>query len=352
MDALEQIIERVQQARADKRPLAIRGGGSKDWYGSAAPQGEVLDVSGHRGIVDYEPSELVITARCGTPLSEIEATVAAQRQMLAFEPPRYGAASTIGGIIAAGLSGPRRATAGAARDFVLGTRLLDGHGRHLRFGGTVMKNVAGYDVSRLLAGSLGVLGVISEVSLKVLPLPQAEATLCFELDQATALNKLNTWGGQPLPLSGSTWLDGILHLRLSGAAAAVASACAKLGGKRMDDATAAAFWASLRDQTHHFFASNAPLWRLSVAATAAPIDGTALVEWGGAQRWLRGNADAAALRTAAHSAGGHATLFRHPTDDTPRFTPLAPALAAIHRRLKAEFDPQGIFNPQRLTPEF
>jgi len=337
--------------RTTQTPLRIRGGGTKDWYGQAL-HGDVLDTRVNSGIVSYEPTELVITARCGTPLAEIESLLAQHHQMLAFEPPRY-AASTIGGVVASALSGPRRASAGAVRDFVLGAVLMDGRGEILRFGGQVMKNVAGYDVSRLLAGSLGTLGLILEVSLKVLPVPLREASLRFEMSEIDALRRLNEWAGQPLPISASCWHQGVLSLRLSGADAAVVAAQRRLGGQVLDDGEAAAFWASLRDQTHAYFAGGS-LWRMSVPshASAIVLHGEQLIEWGGAQRWLKLAEDgvdrASAIRRSAAAAGGHATLFRGGDKSVGVFHPLAPAVAAIHKRLKQSFDPNGIFNPGRM----
>lgn len=360
LDAYRDAIHRATEART---PLCLRGGGSKDFYGQQ-PSGDVLDTRGYAGIVDYDPAELVITARCGTPLSEIEATLAEHRQMLAFEPPHFSAAgtATLGGAVAAGLSGPRRQSAGALRDFVLGAQLMDGRGDIMNFGGQVMKNVAGYDVSRLLAGSLGTLGLILEVSLKVLPIPFDDATLCFALSQDDALDKLNTWGGQPLPVAASAWHDGMLHVRLSGAAAAVRAAREKLGGDAVDTAEAAVLWQALREQAHGFFApaqAGRALWRIAVPTTAAvlPLPGAQLVEWGGGQRWWVGPDNGVAtastadtVRAAAQAAGGHATLFRHGDKAVGVFTPLASPLMAIHQRLKATFDPAGIFNPQRMYP--
>lgn len=354
---MQQILERLQDqvrgAAADQRPLRIRGGGTKDWYGQRL-DGEILDTRAYSGIVDYEPTELVITARCGTPLAEIEAVLAERKQMLAFEPPHFGERATIGGTIAAGLSGPRRANSGALRDFVLGARLLDGKGEVLTFGGQVMKNVAGYDVSRLLAGSLGTLGMLLEVSVKVLPLAYREATLRFDMNEVDAIRRLNEWGGQPLPLSGSCWIEGVLALRLSGAQAAVDAAVRALGtahgGTIMADC--AGFWADLREQRHAFFNGDAPLWRLSVPSTAGALDlGPQLIEWGGAQRWLRADGDAATaqrIRAAVAGCGGHATLFRGGDKSIGVFQPLAPALMKIHERLKAGFDPSNIFNPGRM----
>ena len=334
-----------------KRPLRIRGGGSKDFYGGVLA-GEVLDTRAHAGIVNYEPTELVVTARAGTPLAELEAALAGQRQCLACEPPDHGGA-TVGGAVAAGLSGPRRATAGSLRDFVLGVQLMDGEGRLLHFGGEVMKNVAGFDVSRLMTGSLGTLGLILEVSLKVLPQPAGDATLRFELPQDKALDAMNQWAGRPLPLVASCWQDGILTLRLAGAQAAVSAACAKLGGERVGEAEAVPFWTALREQTAEFFAGDLPLWRLSVPSVTPPLDlpGSALLEWGGAQRWLRADADATHLYQIATQAGGHAALFRGGDKSSGVFAPLTPALMDVHRRLKRGFDPHGVFNPGRLYPD-
>jgi glycolate oxidase FAD binding subunit len=352
MDAtLQQFKERIASATAMKTPLQLRGGGTKDWYGQQAI-GELFDTRSYTGIVSYDPTELVITARCGTTLQEIENTLNQHRQMLAFEPPHFSEDSTIGGVVACGLSGPRRAAVGAVRDFVLGTTLMNGHGEMLHFGGQVMKNVAGYDVSRLLIGSLGTLGLILDVSLKVLPKSFAQTTRCFEMDQAEALHRVNEWGAQPLPISASAWCDGILSVRLSGAQAAVRSAELKLGGAVPDDADL--FWQSLRDHTHPFFADDhtphTPLWRLSVPSTTPVMlnPSVQLIEWGGAQRWLITNADAAQIRIAVEHAGGHATLFKGGDKNVGVFHPLAPALAAIHRNLKASFDPAGIFNPGRM----
>lgn len=339
----------------ERKPLRIRGGGSKDFYGGPLV-GDVLDTSAHAGIVSYEPTELVITARCGTPLAEVESALAARRQFLACEPPRFGNA-TVGGAVAAGLSGPRRAAVGSLRDFVLGIRIMDGEGRVLKFGGEVMKNVAGFDVSRLMTGSLGTLGLILDVSLKVLPLPAGDASLRFEMPQDKALGAMNRWAGQPLPLVASCWQDGVLTVHLSGAQAAVAAACRKLGGEPLTVAAADEFWNGLREQSAPFFAGDALLWRLSVPSVTAPLElpGAQLIEWGGAQRWLRGDADASQLRQAAAGAGGHATLFRGGQGEQRSagvFAPLQPALMEVHRRLKQSFDPYGVFNPGRMYPEF
>jgi glycolate oxidase FAD binding subunit len=347
---LKNFRERIAHASSSKTPLRIRGSGSKDWYG-CAPQGEVMNTSDYRGIISYEPTELVITVRCGTPLYEIEAALAEQGQMLAFEPPHFGADTTIGGVVASGLAGPRRQAAGGVRDFVLGTTLMDGHGEALRFGGQVMKNVAGYDVSRLLAGSLGMLGLILEVSLKVMPRPQTESTLRLALDQEEALRRMNQWGGQPLPVSATAWHDGVLMVRLSGAHAAVQAAALRIGGEVLPQDVASEYWSGLREQRHAFFAGDgAPLWRLAVptVASALPHPGPQLVEWGGGQRWLRSADSAESMQALALQHGGHATLFRGGAREQSVFQPLAPAIHAIHRNLKNAFDPAGIFNPGRM----
>ena len=372
--------EQVREAHARGTPLAIRGSGSKDFYGRPVA-GEALDVTNHAGVLRYEPAELVLTARAGTPLAEIENLLAANNQMLAFEPPHFGPGATLGGAIACGFSGPRRATHGAARDFVLGVRLIDGRGRALHFGGEVMKNVAGYDVSRLMVGALGTLGVLTEISLKVLPRPAAEMTLRFECGETLAIETMNCWLGRPLPLSALAWVGGALWVRLSGAEAAVRAAAAALGGETVGDTVPGAgawstevlgaeargseamraeavddgpaFWRAAREQTAPFFArDDLPLWRLSVPSTAPPLalPGRQALTWAGAQRWLKSDADAATVRDAAAQAGGHANLFRAGAtgpEDAP-FPPLPAALAELHLRLKRVFDPQGILNPGRL----
>ena len=355
MDAqIKEWAERIAAAAGAGRSFCIRGGGTKDFYGQP-PSGEVLATNAWRGIVSYEPTELVVTARAGTPLVELETALREKGQCLPFEPPHFGAGATVGGMVAAGLSGPRRSAVGAVRDYVLGVKMLDGKGELLAFGGQVMKNVAGYDVPRLMAGSLGTLGLMTEVSLKVLPLPMAGMTLRFAMGETEALKKLNEWGGKPLPVAASVWHDGALTLRLAGAVAAVRAARQTLGGEEVGDA--GAFWQSIREQTHPYFAGGTPLWRLSVASVAPPIccSGTTLIEWGGALRWLRGDQGAEQVRTLAASAGGHATLFRSDAalkNAAGAFQPLSPVLAKIHRNLKQAFDPAGVFNRGRMYPDF
>ena len=365
-DLIESIAERVRAAAAATAPLRIRGGGSKDFYGEAL-LGDVLDTSALTGVVSYEPSELVVTARAGTPLAELEALLAAQGQSLPFEPPHFSAGSTVGGMVASGLSGPARASVGAVRDYVLGLKLLNGKGEHLTFGGQVMKNVAGYDVSRLMVGAMGTLGLMTEISLKVLPVAPLEATLHFECSQAQALDWLNAWGAQPLPLNASCWVEdkgvGTLYLRLRGAKAAVEAACKtlgdKFGGKQGNNAEVAGDWQACRNQTLPWFdeRSNAQdLWRLSVPQTAPVLDlpDTPLIEWHGGQRWVRASAEHAQhLRSVAAAVGGSATLFiaanSRKTWATGRFDALKPPLDRIHRDLKREFDPAGVFNRGRMS---
>jgi glycolate oxidase FAD binding subunit len=351
-EVIEGYADRIRAAVAEKRPLRLRGGGSKDFYGQSL-EGELFDTRAYAGIVAYEPTELVITVRCGTPLAELESALRERGQQLAFEPPHFGPDATVGGMLAAGLSGPRRQAAGAVRDFVLGVRMLDGRGNDLSFGGQVMKNVAGFDVSRPLAGSLGTLGLILEVSLKVPPLPVAEATLRLEAPEDRAIAMLNQWGGKPLPISACAWSDGELALRLSGAASAVKAARAAIGGALMEPDPAQRFWLGVREQTDPFFRNDAPLWRLSVPSVTPPLalSGQQLIEWGGALRWLSSKADARTIREAAARAGGHATLFRASDKSAGVFTPLTPPLAKINRNLKQAFDPAGVFNPGRMYPD-
>ncbi len=373
------LIDAVRQAAAEGRTLRLRGGGSKDFWGQSLT-GEVLDTRAYQGIVSYEPSELVVTARCGTPLAELEATLAEKGQCLAFEPPHFGEGATVGGMVAAGLSGPARATAGAVRDYVLGARFINGLGEHLTFGGQVMKNVAGYDVSRLMAGSWGTLGLITAVSLKVLPVAPAEATLmCAGLAQADALALLHRWGGQPLPLNASAWVRDTtaqpvadyLFVRLRGAVAAVQSAIGKMSAdalalgaqvQQMDADEAAQDWRASGDQAMPFFDAPAPdacLWRLSVPQTAPVLDlpFATYIEWQGAQRWLWAPAAAAfSIRTAAQAAGGHATLFRASAAhaDADKLvgvnSPLDPVQQRIQQQLQQQFDPKGVFATGRLYP--
>jgi glycolate oxidase FAD binding subunit len=365
-DLTNDLVTQIRDTAAAGGRLTIEGGASKRWYGNPVQNGAVLRTTGHTGIVDYDPAELVLTARAGTPLAELEQVLADRGQMLAFEPPRHSvngvSGATLGGAVATALSGPGRAFAGGVRDFVLGLHVIDGKGDVLKFGGQVMKNVAGYDVSRLMTGSLGVLGLISQVSLKVLPVPPATATLRFEMDAARANDQINAWSGRPLPLSATAWQAGVLHVRLSGARAAVDSAIQQLGGVRFNEVDAASLWTSLRDQSAAFFSqgsATAVLWRLSLpqtarVVTAQDIQGAddQLIEWGGAQRWVWSDDAAEKVRDLARSLGGHAVCFDNRQAQRigllEVFDRPSAALMAVHQRLKQTFDPQGVFNPGRL----
>lgn len=366
------LADQIRAAQSDGACLRVRGAGSKDFYGERL-DGDILDTRTLSGVLSYEPSELVVTVLAGTPLVELESLLAERGQYLAFEPPHFGVGATVGGMVGAGLSGPARVAAGAVRDHVLGVQMLNGLGQSLRFGGQVMKNVAGYDVSRVLAGSLGTLGVITEVSLKVLPRPVAEATLRFTSTQTDSLRRLNRWAGLPLPINASCWHpmpgqqesgsdQGQLHLRLRGAQAAVEAACQQLKGERLAPDLAQAFWQSVREQTADFFACgpDACLWRLSVPDTAAelPLGGLdTVVEWGGALRWVKAPASRAqALREAAQAVGGQAMLFRRAVQVSatwPTFLhPMAEPLQRIERALREQFDPAGVFSHARLASTF
>lgn len=348
-DRSASLQDRVREAAAHKTPLHIMGGNTKHFYGRAI-NGTHLPVREHCGIISYQPSELVITARGGTPLAEIEAALGEHRQMLAFEPPHFGADATLAGAIACGLSGPRRPYAGAVRDFVLGVKILNGKGEVLKFGGEVMKNVAGFDVSRLMAGALGTLGVLLEISLKVLPKPQIELTLSFQTTAQEAIALLNILNARPLS---AACHDGeTLRVRLFGSDTAVRAAHQKIGGI-VDDA-GNAFWERVREHKHGFFNDSAPLWRLSAPPATLPLNlpGQWLIDWGGAQRWLKNPLPAEVIRETVTRLGGHATLFRNGERKGQVFHPLPPAMLAIHKRLKFAFDPHGILNPGRLYADF
>ncbi|GAC1304933.1 MAG: glycolate oxidase subunit GlcE [Steroidobacteraceae bacterium] len=356
---LNRLAGRVADGYHSGTPFEILGGGTKRFYGNE-PCGEPLAMEGLSGISAYEPAELFITALAGTRVTELEEVLAASGQNLAFEPPRFGPAGTVGGMVAAGLAGPARSSAGPLRDFLLGATIVNGTGQVLTFGGQVIKNVAGYDLSRIFAGSMGILGLICEVSLKVVPASAASRTLSFDLDQEAALRQLNRWAGKSLPLSASAWYEGRLVVRLSGASAAVDGAHRQLGGIAQEEHEAEIWWSDLRDQRHEFFTLDDAqlsrgeiLWRLSVPDTAPRLlmTGRQMIEWGGAQRWLRTDAPAPAVRAAAATMGGHATLIRAADKSAGAFAGVAPGLMEVHRRLKRSFDPGRIFNPGRLYAE-
>jgi len=345
---IEDWQDRIKAAAARGERLAIRGSGSKSFLQSApaATATAAIDTRAHAGIVEYEPNELAIVVRCGTPLAEVEQAMAAAGQMLAFEPPHFGDAATVGGAVATGLSGPRRPYAGSLRDYVLGGKLVDGKGDHLAFGGKVMKNVAGFDVSRLLAGSMGTLGVITEVAFKCLPLPKARQTRVFELDAAAAINAMNRWYAEANPVTASAWVDGKLYLRLAGAEPAVSAAAQRLGGEPL--AADETWWQDWREQRHAFFAGDDAVLRVSSRSVAPPVSGldhaAQAIDWGGAQRWLRAPLSVlAAARDWALAHGGQAALFRGAGVAADRTVAQAAALVAVQQKIKASFDPYQVF---------
>jgi len=344
---VSELTDRIRKAAAERKPLRIRGSGSKDFYGYRL-EGDVLHVSGYRGVIDYEPSELVLTARAGTPLSEIDRVLAEGGQMLACEPPSFGPDATLGGCVASGFSGPRRAASGSVRDFVLGVRVLNAQGEDLRFGGQVMKNVAGFDASRLMAGSFGTLAVILEASLKVQPRPEEEQTVRLEMTQAKAIDTMNRWAGQPLPISATCYSESALYARLSGSGRTIAAARERLGGTGVDHGSD--FWSSVRE--HRLPSLQGRLWRLSVRPTTPPLDlpGQHTVEWNGSLRWIATDAAEDQVHQAARNAGGHATLFRGAQGSA--IMRLDAGVSALNRRIKQALDPEGIFGPHRLHAEF
>jgi glycolate oxidase FAD binding subunit len=358
--AIHQFQEQIKEAISNRQVLKISGGDTKSWYGDTA-QGKSLSTLNHLGILDYQPEELVITVRSGTSLAEVEATLAEKNQYFPFEPPHFGGQATIGGMVAAGLAGPGRGQYGNLRDFVLGVNVMDGTGQTLSFGGKVMKNVAGYDVSRLMPGSLGTLALLLEVSIKVLPRPAKTMTLKFQIHQGQAITQMNSWASQPLPLSASTWVNNELWIRLAGASAAVDAALIKMNqilpAEEIDPKIAEAFWLSIREQQHAFFtSSDLPLWRFSVAPLSLPLpfEHPMMLEWLGGQRWVKSNISPVEARALAHENGGHATLFRGPKD--PNYTvftpltnnPLTAPLEIVQQRVRKAFDPHGIFQTGRM----
>ena len=357
-DIIDQYINTIRTAAKSKTPLFIRGGGSKDFYGNSINRDghDIFSTTAYTGIIDYDPTELVMTARAGTSLADLETELQKQNQMLGFEPPHFGPEATLGGCVASGLSGPRRIYVGAARDFVLGIRMLDGNGSNLYFGGKVIKNVAGYDISRLITGSMGTLGLLLEVSIKVLPIPPFELTLRMQMKEAEAIERMNQWAGKPLPISATCFYENNLTLRLSGAESAVRAARAKLGGELISDG--AVFWNSIREQTHPFFQSGSSLWRLSLKSNAPPLKllGQQLIEWGGALRWLacsgeHMDTEENIVRSESILADGNATLFRSNKRSDSVFHPPGPQMIKIYQRIKEKFDPVGIFNPGRMFRE-
>ncbi|WP_352337364.1 glycolate oxidase subunit GlcE [Psychrobacter sp. 16-MNA-CIBAN-0192] len=346
-DISQQLIEQVKQASNDGTKLRIVGGGSKNFMGRQI-EGEPLSIAEHTGIVSYEPIELVLTARAGTPLVDINAALAEHNQRLAFEPPLFDGRATLGGTLACHLSGPGRPWNGSIRDHVLGSRLINGRAEELRFGGQVMKNVAGYDVSRMQAGAMGTLGVISEVSLKIMPKPAVSMTLKQEMSSPQAIETMNRLAGQAKPLTAACWFDNHLYLRIEGARSAVDSTITQWQGSILENGTD--LWNQLREQQLAYFADDMPLWRFSVNSNAPHFlpEAEWLIDWGGSQRWLRGDFVAAELEVLATSAGGQVSLYRGGDRLQDVFHTQPTALRQLHQRLKHAFDPQGIFNPGRL----
>ena len=350
-DISKTLQQQIMVAHESNTALQIIGGNTKSFYGRT-PNGEPLYIHDHNGIINYEPTELVMTARAGTPLKEIEAALDKNNQMLPFEPPRFGEAATLGGTIACNFSGPRRPYAGAARDFVLGVKIINGRGEILSFGGEVMKNVAGYDVSRLMCGALGTLGVLLEISLKVLPCNETEITLTKELDEQSALDEIVSCTASSIPLSASLYDGSHLHLRLCGTSKSVIKAKQTIGGDELDNSHL--FWSKINEHSHPFFDSSLPLWRISLAPNSPPlkIKGKTLIDWGGAQRWLVTDEPADKIRELADKANGHAVLFRNGDRQQQIFHPLQEKVLSIHKNLKQSFDPRNILNLGRMYKEF
>ena len=360
-DTLKAWQAQVREAQANATPLRIRGAGTKDFYGTGV--GEVLDTRTHAGVIDYEPTELVVTVRTGTPWAELERVLNERQQCLPFEPPFVAQGATVGGVINAGLTGAARVYVGGIRDYVLGAHLLNAQGDVLKFGGQVMKNVAGYDVSRLLVGSMGTLGVMTQVSLKVLPQPKAMQTLHVVCDFQTAQVLCRRFLVKPIAVTGSAWCNGVLTVRLAGMAAAVSAGVTMLddwareliGGAfiQMDAVQAAAFWGMLQEQDHpHFSAAPSDehaLWRTVLPSA---VDGltvhadTGLAMWGGMLRWLWAAED---LTASFKAAGGHATCYRRAVSGREHMGSSALLNEqALQTAVKAQFDPQQIFNRHRF----
>ena len=351
-DLTQQLQGQLQRCIKQKTAVCILGGGSKSFYGCQQPEGlEEFNVSGHEGIVSYAPTELVVTVRAGTKVKHVNEVLAECGQFLPFDPPELQGEATIGGTLACGFSGPSRPYTGSARDYILGTNVLNGKGEYLRLGGEVMKNVAGYDVSRLMVGAMGTLGVILQASIKVLPVAQRETTLIFHLERDSALDFMGELAARPLPVSASLFYGDILLVRLSGTEAGVDSAYRALGGERLPSTDK--IWRSLREFEHPFFQTELPLWRISLPALAKPeLPGEVLIDWGGAQWWLRSDADGNSIRKAVARCGGHATMFRGGDRKAEVFHPLTPAMLALQERIRDSFDPDKLLNPGRMFPAY
>ena len=347
LDKSKELALHVRDAISRKYELNIIGGDSKRFYGGDI-KGESISIAEHSGVINYQPNELVISARAGTPLKEIESVLAEKKQRLLFEPPHYGNTATIGGTVAANMNGPTRPWTGGVKDAVLGVKIINGNGEVLRFGGEVMKNVAGYDVSRLMVGSMGTLGILLEVSMKVLPLENKTITLMYELTEEKAIHRCNELNRQYLPLSAMSYYDNVLYVRLSGHEASVDAAYKTLGGELLNDAN---FWFSIREQSHSFFKQQGNLWRISVPAATLSmqeLSTKSFIDWGGAQRWLISDMSAEEIREITAAVSGHATLFRRGDKNNDVFHSLTNNQKALHQMIKQAFDPHGIFNPGRM----
>jgi glycolate oxidase FAD binding subunit len=340
------LAERIANAYHEQRQIKIEGQQSKSFLALNC-EAEAISTLEHNDIISYEPSELVVTVRSGTRITDLQSVLARYQQTLAFDPPCFDNKGTIGGTIAVGLSGPARAWTGAARDFVLGTRVINGKGEVLKFGGQVMKNVAGYDASRLMTGAYGTLGLILDLSIKVLPIPEHTVTLVQELSADQAIELTNGLSGKPLPITGTCWINNRLYIRMAGSEASLSAAAATIGGEIYEDAE---FWNTIRDQQHDFFTHS--YWRLAVppATPMPPLKGQWLIEWGGAQRWLHTEELPHTISQAAHDAGGHAEQWKHPDQEFLR-PELDPGLNKYHQRLKDVFDPGRILNQGILYPD-
>lgn len=366
-DLTDQLVSQVQSAYQNRQALAIQGNGSKLFLIHQVP-GQRLSTASHQGIVNYLPSELTITVRSGTLLSDLKEVLTENGQMLAFEPPQFSANATIGGTIAAGLSGPSRPFTGSARDFVLGCKIINGRGELLQFGGEVMKNVAGYDLSRLVTGSYGSLGLILEVSLKLLPLPSREQSISFSLQLNQFAHQVQRLLLSGYPITAACYLDGQAYIRLAGSEKGVASSYQEISQllskqKFQPQEINNLFWSELNEQQLSFFDQTQPLWRLSLPGKTENFEryisaeDKQLIDWGGALRWFYSNQSADKIRSDAQSLGGHAQLFRGNEMDSdelknvPKQQPLTPAIMKIHQQIKRAMDPHLILNHGCLYPE-
>ena len=348
-DIKQQLIEQVRDAVNDKASMTVRAGGTKEWLGRLASTDRVIETASHSGIVSYQPVELVMTARAGTTISEIESVLEENNQMLACEPPRFGGLATLGGSLAANVSGPGRPWYGSIRDHVLGVNLINGDAEYLRFGGQVMKNVAGYDLSRLQAGAMGGLGLMTEISLKVLPKPATTRTLKFAMGQAEAITRMNEMSGQPKPMTAAYWYNDELFIRLAGAASAVDATAASWGGDELEPEQAKQVWSNLQDQDSDLYKAD-KVWRFSVRSNAAVFDlaGDALINWGGAERWYTNDLSLEEMASMAEAAGGQVSLYRGGDRSSEVMHPQTKPVQTLQQRIKHSIDPNGLLNPGRV----